>query len=142
MIRFLLAAGLSLGAAWVVASAAAADDKAAAPDDKAAAPDDKAAAPDDKAAAAILEGQLPDDPARPLVQGKCLLCHSAEYVTSQRLTEGQWQKTVDKMRKFGSPATDEEAKAMTAYFARYWKPDLPPPRLVRTPPPPGSVPRK
>jgi len=85
MIRILLAAGLSFGgAAWVIAFAAAADDKAT---------------------TALLDGQLPDDPARPLVQGKCLLCHSAEYVTSQRLTEGQWQKTVDKMRKFGSPAT-------------------------------------
>ena len=101
-----------------------------------------AAAADDKATAALLDGQLPDDPARPLVQGKCLLCHSAEYVTSQRLTEGQWQKTVDKMRKFGSPATDEEAKAMTAYFARYWTPDLPPLRVVRAPAPPGSVPGK
>jgi len=122
MIRILLAAGLLLGgAAWVMASAAAADDKAT---------------------AALLDGQLPDDPARPLVQGKCLLCHSAEYVTSQRLTEGQWQKTVDKMRKFGSPATDEEAKAMTAYFARYWTPDLPPLRVVRAPAPPGSVPGK
>jgi len=118
MIRALFATGILLGAAWVVASAAAADDKST---------------------AALLAGQLPDDPARPLVQGKCLLCHSAEYVTSQRLTEGQWQKTVEKMRKFGSPATDEEAKAMTAYFARYWTPDLPPPRVVRAAPPKGSV---
>ena len=91
---------------------------------------------------ALVEGKMPEDPARPLVQGKCMLCHSAEYVTQQRLTETQWQKTVDKMRKFGSPATDEEAKAMTAYFARYWTPDLPPPRAVRAPPPPGSVPGK
>jgi hypothetical protein len=84
---------------------------------------------------ALLAGQLPDDPARPLVQGKCLLCHSAEYVTQQRLTEGQWQKTVDKMRKFGTPANDDEAKAMVAYLARYWTPDLPPSRPVRVPTP-------
>jgi hypothetical protein len=84
---------------------------------------------------ALLEGQLPDDPARPLVQARCLLCHSVDYVTQQRLTEGQWQKTVEKMRKFGSPANDEEAKAMVAYFARYWTPDLPPLRPVRAPPP-------
>jgi hypothetical protein len=84
---------------------------------------------------ALLEGQLPDDPGRPLVQGKCLLCHSAEYITQQRLTEGQWQKTVDKMRKFGTPATDDEAKAMVAYLARYWTTDLPAPRPVRVAPP-------
>jgi Spy/CpxP family protein refolding chaperone len=91
---------------------------------------------------ALVEGQLPDDPARPLVQAKCLLCHTGEYVTMQRLTEKQWQATVDKMRKFGSPASDEEAKAMVAYLARYWTPDLPPLRPVLAPPPPGSVPRK
>ena len=89
---------------------------------------------------ALLEGQLPDAPARALVQAKCLLCHTGEYVTMQRLTEKQWQGTVDKMRKFGSPANDEEAKAMVAYLSQYWKPDLPPQRPVLAPPPPGAVP--
>lgn len=93
----------------------------------------------EKKTKALVDGQLPDEPARALVQGKCLLCHSGEYVTQQRLTEGQWQKTVDKMRKFGTPANDEEAKAIVAYLSRYWTPDLPPPRFVRTPPPPGAV---
>ena len=91
---------------------------------------------------ALVEGQLPEAPERALVQAKCLLCHTGEYVTMQRLTEKQWQGTVDKMRKFGSPANDEEAKAMVGYLARYWKPDLPPQRPVLAPPPPGSVPRK
>ena len=97
--------------------------------------------PDEKTKA-LVEGQLPDDPARTLVQSKCLLCHSGEYVTQQRLTEAQWQRTVDKMRKFGTPADDQEAKAIVAYLARYWTPDLPPPRFVRTPPPRGTVARK
>jgi hypothetical protein len=91
---------------------------------------------------ALVEGKLPDDPAKALVQGKCLLCHSIEYVTQQRLTEGQWQKTVDKMRKFGTPANDDEAKAIVAYLSRNWTPDLPPPRFVRTAPPRGAVPPK
>ena len=121
MIRPLIAAALLLGAAgWAAAEAQAPDAKTS----------------------ALLDGQLPDDPARPLVQGKCLLCHTSEYVTQQRLTEGQWQKTVEKMRKFGTPANDEEAKAMVAYLARNWTPDLPAPRPVRTTPPPGSVPGK
>jgi hypothetical protein len=79
----------------------------------------------------ILEGKLPDDPARPLVESKCLLCHTGEYVTQQRLTEGQWQKTVEKMRKFGSPLSDEEVKTMVAYLSRYWTQDLPLQRPVR-----------
>lgn len=91
---------------------------------------------------ALVEGKLPDDPAKPLVQGKCMLCHSGEYLTQQRLTEGQWQKTVEKMRKFGTPANDEEAKIISAYLARNWTPDLPAPRPVRAPLPRGSVPGK
>jgi hypothetical protein len=85
---------------------------------------------------------LPDDPARPLVQGKCTLCHTADYLTQQRLSETAWQKTVDKMRKFGTPASDEEGKAMAAYLARYFGPDLPPPRSPPAALPPGSVSRK
>ncbi len=81
---------------------------------------------------ALVAGQMPDDPAKPLVQGRCLLCHSADYLTQQRLTESQWQKTVEKMRKFGAPADDEEAKLITAYLARYWTQDLPAARPERT----------
>jgi hypothetical protein len=119
--RDLLAAGLLLGAvAWALDNARADDAKTA------------ASAPED----------LPEDPARPLVQGKCLLCHTADYITQQRLTEPQWQRTVDKMRKFGTPASDEEAKSIVVYLARYWTADLPPPRSPRAALPPGSVPRK
>jgi hypothetical protein len=88
---------------------------------------------------ALVEGRMPDDPALKLVQGKCLLCHSGDYLTQQRLTEGQWQRTVDKMRKFGTPATDEEAKAMVSYLARYWTPALAPPRPTPSALPRGSV---
>jgi len=97
---------------------------------------------DDPKADALLNGDLPDDPARALVQRNCLLCHTADYITQQRLTEGQWQRTVDKMRKFGTPATDAEAKSMVAYLARYWTVDLPPPRSPRVALPPASASRK
>ena len=29
----------------------------------------------------LLQGKLPDGPARKLVEGKCMLCHTGEYVT-------------------------------------------------------------
>jgi hypothetical protein len=73
----------------------------------------------------LLAGEMPDDAAKTLVQGKCMLCHSGDYLTQQRLNEGQWQKTVEKMRKFGSPATDDEVKQMSAYLAKYWTQELP-----------------
>ena len=99
-----------------------------------------ATAPSDQAA--LLEGKLPDEPARSLVQGKCLLCHTGEYVTLQRLTPGQWQKTVEKMRKFGSPLTDDEVKTLSSYLAKHWTVDLPEWRPRPVAPPKGALPSK
>ena len=121
MIRALFAASVLLGAVALALRTARADEA--------------------KTAAAAPE-ELPDDPARPLVQGKCTLCHTADYLTQQRLTEPQWQRTVDKMRKFGTPASDDEARTMVAYLARNYSAELPPPRSPRAALPRGSVPGK
>jgi hypothetical protein len=97
------------------------------------------AAADDSATKALLQGQMPDEAAKPLVQARCMLCHTGDYLTQQRLNQGQWEKTVEKMRKFGAPATDEEARLISAYLAKYWTQELPQPRPVRAAPPsPGS----
>jgi len=94
------------------------------------------------AQAALLEGKLPDDPARSVLQAKCLICHTGEYVTLQRLTPAQWQKTVEKMRKFGAPLTDEEVKSLSSYLGKYWTVDLPE-RLPRpVAPPQGALPTR
>jgi hypothetical protein len=94
---------------------------------------------DDSKSDALLNGDLPEDPARALVQRNCLLCHTADYITQQRLTEGQWQRTVDKMRKFGTPATDAEAEIDGGLSRALRTVDLPPPRSPRAALPPGSV---
>ena len=90
--------------------------------------------------AALVAGTLPDDPAKTVLQGKCLICHTADYVTQQRLTEGQWLKTVEKMRKFGAPVTDAEVKQLAGYLGRYWTPDLPAPRVAPVAAPKGALP--
>jgi Spy/CpxP family protein refolding chaperone len=94
------------------------------------------------AAAALAEGSMPGDAAKPLVQGKCMLCHTGDYLTQQRLNEGQWQKTVEKMRKFGAPASDEEAKIISAYLSKYWTQDAPAAKLVRAATPPAPRPAR
>ncbi|HEY6002669.1 MAG TPA: hypothetical protein VIV57_07325 [Anaeromyxobacter sp.] len=88
-----------------------------------------------KAQAAIVAGQLPESPARSIVLSKCQLCHTADYVTQQRLTPVQWQKTVEKMRKLGSPLTDDEVKLVSDYLGEHWTLGVPerPPRPVRAP---------
>jgi len=90
--------------------------------------------------AALVAGKLPDDPARALLQARCLVCHTADYVTQQRLTEKQWQAEVQKMRKFGSALTDEEATTLAGYLARNWTVELSERRPAPGPPPKGSLP--
>lgn len=90
----------------------------------------------------LLQGQLPEDPARTLVQQKCMICHTTEYVTQQRISEGAWKKTVEKMRKFGAPITDEEQATLVAYLAKHWTPSLGQPKAVQAPLPGGSLPQK
>jgi hypothetical protein len=102
----------------------------------------RAAAGEGAAAAALSEGSMPDDAAKPLVQGKCMLCHTGDYLTQQRLSEGQWQKTVEKMRKFGAPASDEEAKVISAYLSRYWTQDAQAAKPVRAAAPPAPRPAR
>ncbi len=98
------------------------------------------AAPDPNAE--LLAGKMPDEPARAVVQGKCLLCHSADYVTQQRLTPAQWQKTVEKMRKFGAPLTDDEVKQVSEYLSKHWTVDLPERRPPPAPPPRSAAPSR
>jgi hypothetical protein len=92
--------------------------------------------------AALVEGKVPDDPERSLFQAKCLICHTGDYVTQQRLTEGQWQKSVEKMKRWGAPLTDDEVKVLAAWFGRTWNLDLPERRSPRRPAPAGSTPAK
>ena len=125
---------LLLAAALAQAGAPPAPQKAAAP---AARP-----APSPAEQAALVEGRIPDDPARALLQAKCLICHTADYVTQQRLTEGQWQKTIEKMKKWGSPIADDEVKALAAWLGRTWTPDLPERRSPQRPAPAGSLPAR
>ena len=88
--------------------------------------------------AAPADDALPDEPGRALLRERCLVCHSAEYVTW--LTAGQWQKTVEKMRKFGANLADDEAKVLTDYLARGWPVGLPDQAPAPVKPPTGSAP--
>jgi sulfite dehydrogenase (cytochrome) subunit B len=56
---------------------------------------------------------------RDLTVGRCLICHSLEYIPSNApaMNRAAWQKTIQKMReRFGAPITDEEAKQILDYL--------------------------
>lgn len=54
---------------------------------------------------------------RELLETRCLICHSQKLIESQRLSNGQWKKVLDKMIKYGAILTSEEATALQNYLA-------------------------
>jgi hypothetical protein len=80
------------------------------------APHAAAAAP---SAATMEVDTLRDGPGRDLTVGRCIICHSAEYIPSNApaMNRAAWQKTIQKMReRFGAPITDEETKQILDYL--------------------------
>ena len=63
--------------------------------------------------------QLKDAPGRDLTTGRCIICHSLEYIPSNApaMKRAAWQKSILKMKdRFGAPITDEEAKQILDYL--------------------------
>ena len=63
---------------------------------------------------------LRDGAGRDLTVGRCIICHSIEYIPSNApvMNRSAWQKSIQKMReKFGAPITDEEAQQILDYLA-------------------------
>ena len=63
--------------------------------------------------------QLKDGPGRDLTTGRCIICHSLEYIPSNApaMNRAAWQKTIQKMKdRFGAPLTDEEATQILDYL--------------------------
>jgi sulfite dehydrogenase (cytochrome) subunit B len=71
------------------------------------------------AAAAVEVTDLRDGAGRDLTVGRCIICHSVEYIPSNApaMNRAAWQKTIQKMKeKFGAPITDDEAKQILDYL--------------------------
>jgi sulfite dehydrogenase (cytochrome) subunit B len=63
---------------------------------------------------------LRDGQGRDLTVGRCIICHSVEYIPANApaMDRAAWQKTIQKMKdRFGAPITDEEAKQILDYLA-------------------------
>jgi len=79
-----------------------------------------AAAPAMSALAAAAEPtELREGAGRDLTVGRCIICHSVEYIPSNApaMNRAAWQKSIQKMKeKFGAPITDEEAKQILDYL--------------------------
>lgn len=99
-----------------------------------------AAAPAPLDDARLIAGELPDGtPAAALLRTRCGVCHTADYVTQQRLTAAQWDKTLAKMEKWGATLSAEERGQFAALLSTTWRADLPERAPMVVPPPAGAV---
>ena len=67
-------------------------------------------------------------PGYALVQGNCLICHSAHYVQYQPLSSSReyWDKTVKKMKQpFGAFFPDEDIAPMVDYLVKTYGDERP-----------------
>jgi sulfite dehydrogenase (cytochrome) subunit B len=82
-----------------------------------------AAAAPRSAVAADEPAALADGPGRDLTVGRCIICHSVEYIPSNApaMNRTGWQKTIQKMKdRFGAPLTDEESKQILDYLDAHY----------------------
>ena len=63
---------------------------------------------------------LKPGPGAELVTAQCLLCHSADYISTQpRLTRAQWQAGVTKMQqKYGAPIQTNSMDRLVDYLVK------------------------
>ncbi len=68
---------------------------------------------------------MKDGPGRDIMMTNCLMCHSAEYFTTQPpLARAGWQAIVEKMKvKFGSPMSDDQIQAVVDYLTANYGPE-------------------
>jgi sulfite dehydrogenase (cytochrome) subunit B len=63
--------------------------------------------------------KLKPGPGAELLTAQCLVCHSADYISTQpRFTRAQWQGTVVKMQqKYGAPVATNTVGRLVDYLA-------------------------
>jgi cytochrome c5 len=65
---------------------------------------------------------LPEGKGVELARDKCLLCHEADLIVSQRLSRQGWVREVEKMIRWGATVNDSEKEILVDYFAANFPP--------------------
>jgi cytochrome c5 len=69
---------------------------------------------------------LPEGKGAELARDKCVVCHEADVIVSQRLSRQGWTREVEKMIRWGAVVSDAEKEILIDYFAARFKPALGP----------------
>ena len=63
---------------------------------------------------------LPEGPGVEIARAKCLNCHEADLIVSQRLSRPGWVREVEKMVRWGAVVSDAEKEPLVDYlFGKY-----------------------
>jgi cytochrome c5 len=65
---------------------------------------------------------LPEGKGVELARDRCVTCHEADLIVSQRLSRQGWTREVEKMIRWGAVANDSEKEVLIDYFAANFKP--------------------
>ena len=57
-----------------------------------------------------------------IARNRCLTCHEADLIVSQRLARAGWVREVEKMVRWGAIVTDAEKEPLVDYFAARFTP--------------------
>jgi len=74
------------------------------------------------AAPAVSAQQLPAGAGADVLKSRCVVCHDADIVTSQKLSLTGWTRSVDKMVRWGAAITPEERDVLQPYLAQHFTP--------------------
>lgn len=74
------------------------------------------------AGAAASGQQLPAGPGADVLKSRCVICHEADIITSQKLSLAGWTRSVDKMVRWGSQITPDERAVLQPYLALNFAP--------------------
>lgn len=75
-----------------------------------------------QAPVAMPASELPAGDGANVLKARCLSCHGADLITSQRLTEAGWSRELDKMVRWGASVSDAERTSVVPYLARHFGP--------------------
>ena len=74
------------------------------------------------ATAAATAQQLPAGAGLDVLNKRCISCHEADIITSQKLSLTGWTRSVDKMVRWGASVTPDERKVLDPYLAQHFSP--------------------
>ena len=66
--------------------------------------------------------QLPAGPGADVFKSRCVICHEADIITSQKLSLAGWTRSIDKMVRWGSQITPQERDVLQPYLAQHFAP--------------------